>query len=112
MFHFPEKPTTSQVEMVKLLSKVSRPACLLHADSRFSITALIDSGTVVNLIDRNLVHELNLPTIPCTPPLRVTTINDQPIDEGLLTHQTSLMELQTVKELHFSSFLLHPTLTS
>lgn len=62
--------------------------------SVFPVPVLIDPGSAVNLINSNLVQELNLLTIPCTPPLQVTTINDQPIGKGILTHTTAVMELQ------------------
>ncbi|KAK3570711.1 hypothetical protein QTP86_025255 [Hemibagrus guttatus] len=54
----------------------------------------IDSGDAVNLIDSKLVRTLCLPTIPCTPPLRITSIDSQPIGGGYLTHQTELLNLQ------------------
>ncbi|KAK3547950.1 hypothetical protein QTP70_001319 [Hemibagrus guttatus] len=54
----------------------------------------IDSGDAVNLIDSKLVRTLCLPTIPCTAPLRITSIDSQPIGGGYLTHQTELLNLQ------------------
>ncbi|KAK3559913.1 hypothetical protein QTP86_026947 [Hemibagrus guttatus] len=56
--------------------------------------ALIDSVAAVNLIDRALVEELRIPTIPCMPSLRITAIDSQPIGGGYLTHQTELLEFQ------------------
>lgn len=50
----PEKTTTSQVEIVKLASKVSPPAYIIHNNSRFLFTVLIDSGSAVNLINSSL----------------------------------------------------------
>ncbi|KAK3510952.1 hypothetical protein QTP70_027811, partial [Hemibagrus guttatus] len=51
----------------------------------------------VNLIDRRFVEELHLfifIIISCTPPLRVMAVDNQPIGEGYLTHQTQPLELQ------------------
>ncbi|KAK3527877.1 hypothetical protein QTP86_009840 [Hemibagrus guttatus] len=56
--------------------------------------ALIDSGAAVNLIDRALVEELGIPTIPCILSLRITAIDSQPIGGGYLTRQTELLEFQ------------------
>ncbi|KAK3573221.1 hypothetical protein QTP86_015130 [Hemibagrus guttatus] len=56
--------------------------------------ALINSGAAINLIDRALVEELRIPTIPCMPSLRITAIDSQPIGGGYLTHQTELLEFQ------------------
>ncbi|KAK3517127.1 hypothetical protein QTP86_004197, partial [Hemibagrus guttatus] len=56
--------------------------------------ALIDSGAAVNLIDGALVEELEIPTIPCVPSLRIMAIDSQPIGGGSLTCQTELLEFQ------------------
>lgn len=80
----------SQVGKSNTFTKIALLAFLHYANAHFPVTALIDSSSAVNLID----HNLQLPTIPCTPPLRVTAINDQPIGEGFLTHQTTAMGLQ------------------
>lgn len=94
IFQCPAKPTTSQVEVVRLASKVSLPLYFLYNDPQFLVTALIDSVSALNLNDCNLVHQLGLATTPCIPPLTVTAIDDQPIVKGLLTHRTSLIEVQ------------------
>ncbi|KAK3513083.1 hypothetical protein QTP70_000980 [Hemibagrus guttatus] len=57
-------------------------------------SAQVDSRATVNLIDRALVEELRIPTIPCMPSLRITAIDSQPIGGGYLTHQTELLEFQ------------------
>lgn len=64
--------------------KVSLPTFFLLNDCRYFVTVLM----AVNLIDIELMWELGISTIPCTPPLRVTAINDQPIRKGLITHHT------------------------
>ncbi|KAK3570670.1 hypothetical protein QTP86_024756 [Hemibagrus guttatus] len=56
--------------------------------------ALIDSGLAVNLIDRALLEELRIPTVPCMPSLRITAIDSQPIGGGYLTHQTELLDFK------------------
>lgn len=99
VFQYPQKP--SQVEFVKPAFKVF----FLLNDCRYSVTALIDSGEAVNLIDIELMWELGISTVPCTPPLRVTSINDQPIRKGLITHHTVQFNVQIglfhCEKLHF-----------
>ncbi|KAK3569964.1 hypothetical protein QTP86_007799 [Hemibagrus guttatus] len=56
--------------------------------------ALIDSGAAVNLIDGALVEELEIPTFPCVPALRITAIDSQHIREGYLKRQSKLLEFQ------------------
>ncbi|KAK3505715.1 hypothetical protein QTP70_004361, partial [Hemibagrus guttatus] len=53
-----------------------------------------DRFRAVNLIDKTLVEELRIATLPHTPPLKITAIDSQPIGKGYLTHQTELLELQ------------------
>ncbi|KAK3547954.1 hypothetical protein QTP70_001315 [Hemibagrus guttatus] len=55
--------------------------------------SLIDSGAAINLIDSNLVGKLQLPTVPCTPPLRVMAVNNEPIGEGYLYCKTRSVSL-------------------
>ncbi|KAK3529848.1 hypothetical protein QTP86_007258 [Hemibagrus guttatus] len=64
------------------------------SDRCFRVSALIDSGAAVNLVDRGLVEELGIPIFPCVPALRITAIDSQPIGEGYLRHQTELLEFQ------------------
>lgn len=92
MYECPEKPVTAKVETCTFSSKVSVPVRIALTDSCFHATALIDS--VVNLIDHHLVQQFKIPVIPCTPPLKFTDINDQPIGEGLILHQTISIDLQ------------------
>ncbi|KAK3560480.1 hypothetical protein QTP86_009608 [Hemibagrus guttatus] len=69
---------------------------LIHRcpEKPFVSSALIDSGAAINLIDRALVEELRIPTIPCMPSLRITAIDSQPIGGGYLTHQTELLDFK------------------
>ncbi|KAK3509450.1 hypothetical protein QTP70_035100 [Hemibagrus guttatus] len=67
---------------------------LSYAHEHFPVSALIDSGAAINIIDSNLVEKFHLPTIPCTPPLRVTAVNNQPIGkEENLFHRAKPLEL-------------------
>ncbi|KAK3530869.1 hypothetical protein QTP70_003633 [Hemibagrus guttatus] len=63
--------------------------------------ALIDSGAAVNLIDRALVEELRISTVPCMPSLRITAIDSQPIGGGYFTHQTELLDLKAAAGFFF-----------
>ncbi|KAK3538314.1 hypothetical protein QTP70_035244, partial [Hemibagrus guttatus] len=70
------------------------PVSLSVSDRCISVSALIDSGAAVNLIDGALVERLGIPTFPCVPSLRITAIDIQPIEEGYLKRQTELLEFR------------------
>ncbi|KAK3521631.1 hypothetical protein QTP70_014728 [Hemibagrus guttatus] len=55
VYRCPEKPSTSQVGEAMLSSKVSLPTLLHHSLQIPSFSALIDSGSAVNIIDRGLI---------------------------------------------------------
>ncbi|KAK3538777.1 hypothetical protein QTP86_015894 [Hemibagrus guttatus] len=84
------------------------PASLLMSDRCFPISALIDSGAAVNLIDRGLVEEFGIPIFPCVPALRIMAIDSQPIGEGYLKHQTALLEFQ-VGLFHYEQLAFYVT---
>ncbi|KAK3524658.1 hypothetical protein QTP86_000497 [Hemibagrus guttatus] len=84
------------------------PASLHMSDRCFRVSALIDSGAAVNLIDRGLVEELEIPIFPCIPALRITAIDSQPIGEGYLKHQTELLEFQ-VGLFHYEQLAFYVT---
>ncbi|KAK3536465.1 hypothetical protein QTP86_013153 [Hemibagrus guttatus] len=90
----PERPSSAQVGGSSLFFSLTVPVSLRCSDRWFSVTALIDSGAAVNLIDRALVEELRIPTFPCVPSLRITAIDSQPIGEGYLTRQTELLDFR------------------
>ncbi|KAK3509395.1 hypothetical protein QTP70_033160 [Hemibagrus guttatus] len=87
----PERPSSAQVGENSLFFSLTVPVSLCLSDRCVPASALIDSGAAVNLIDRALVEELRIPTIPCMPFLRITAIDSQPIGGGHLTHQTKLL---------------------
>ncbi|KAK3537590.1 hypothetical protein QTP70_016616 [Hemibagrus guttatus] len=90
----PERSSSAQVGGSSLFFSLTVPVSLRCSDRWFSVTALIDSGAAVNLIDRALVEELGIPTFPCVPSLRITAIDSQPIGEGYLTRQTELLDFR------------------
>ncbi|KAK3561514.1 hypothetical protein QTP86_006170 [Hemibagrus guttatus] len=59
----------------------------------FDFTALIDSGSALNLIHQDLIKTFNIPIQPCNPPLKVNAVNNKPIGDGI-RHQTLPMQLQ------------------
>ncbi|KAK3511603.1 hypothetical protein QTP70_011262 [Hemibagrus guttatus] len=59
----------------------------------FEFTALINSGSALNLIHQDLITTLNIPIQPCHPPLKVTAVNNKPIGDSIL-QQTLPMQLQ------------------
>ncbi|KAK3515006.1 hypothetical protein QTP70_003248 [Hemibagrus guttatus] len=83
-YRCPVRPSKTQVGNHEIQSSVSVPAMLSLTHDHFHVSALIDSGAAVNIIDNNLVGKHQLPTIPCTSPLRMMAVNNQPIDEGYL----------------------------
>ncbi|KAK3566681.1 hypothetical protein QTP86_003194 [Hemibagrus guttatus] len=84
------------------------PASLHMSDRCFPVSALIDSGAAVNLIDWGLVEEFGIPIFPCVPALRITAIDNQPIGEGYLKHQTALLEFQ-VGLFHYEQLAFYVT---
>ncbi|KAK3569659.1 hypothetical protein QTP86_002643 [Hemibagrus guttatus] len=84
------------------------PASLHMSDHYFPVSALIDSGVAVNLIDRGFVEEFGIPIFPCVPALRITAIDNQPIGEGYLKHQTALLEFQ-VGLFHYEQLAFYVT---
>ncbi|KAK3506489.1 hypothetical protein QTP70_002090 [Hemibagrus guttatus] len=90
----PERPSSAQVGENSLFFSLTVPVSLCLSDRCVPVSALIDSGAAINLIDGALVEELGIPTIPCIPSLRITAIDSQPIGGGYLTRQTELLEFQ------------------
>ncbi|KAK3574237.1 hypothetical protein QTP86_004295 [Hemibagrus guttatus] len=90
----PERFSSAQVGGSSLFFSLTVPVSLRFSDRWFSVTALIDSGATMNLIDGVLVKELGIPTFPCVPSLRITAIDSQPIGEGYLKRQTELLDFR------------------
>ncbi|KAK3557354.1 hypothetical protein QTP70_026572 [Hemibagrus guttatus] len=59
----------------------------------FDFTALIDSGSALNLIHQDLIKTCNIPIQPCNPPRKVNAVNNKPIGDGI-RHQTLPVQLQ------------------
>ncbi|KAK3519391.1 hypothetical protein QTP70_026953, partial [Hemibagrus guttatus] len=85
----PEKPSSTQVGEISLFFSLTVPVSFCFSDRCVFVPALMDSGAAVNLIDRALVGELRIPSIPCMPSLRITAIDSQPIGGGYLTIRPS-----------------------
>ncbi|KAK3575266.1 hypothetical protein QTP86_023382 [Hemibagrus guttatus] len=77
-----------------LFFNLTLPVSLRFSDRCVPVSALIDSGAAVNLIDGALVEELGIPTFPCVPSLRITAIDSHPNGEGYLKRQTELLDFQ------------------
>ncbi|KAK3567175.1 hypothetical protein QTP86_011394 [Hemibagrus guttatus] len=90
----PERSSSAQVGGSSLFFNLTVTVLLSFSDHCVPVTALIDSGAAVNLIDGALVEELKIPTFPCVPSLRITAIDSQPIGEGYLRCQTELLDFQ------------------
>ncbi|KAK3559792.1 hypothetical protein QTP86_020773 [Hemibagrus guttatus] len=77
----PERPSSAQVGGGSWFFSLLVPVSLCVSNRGVSVSALIDSGMAVNLIDGALVERLGIPTFPCLPPLRITAIDSRPIGE-------------------------------
>ncbi|KAK3526444.1 hypothetical protein QTP70_025477 [Hemibagrus guttatus] len=90
----PEREAPAKVGGGSQFFSLLVPVSLSVSDHWISVSALIDSGAAVNLIDGALVERLGIPTFPCVPSLRITAIDSQPIGEGYLKRQTELLEFE------------------
>ncbi|KAK3554259.1 hypothetical protein QTP70_020113 [Hemibagrus guttatus] len=90
----PEREAPAKVGGGSQFFSLLVPVSLSVSDHCISVSALIDSGAAVNLIDGALVERLGISTFPCVPSLRITAINSQPIGEGYLKRQTELLEFR------------------
>ncbi|KAK3561430.1 hypothetical protein QTP86_002543 [Hemibagrus guttatus] len=75
-------------ELLVFMFDITNDLALTYAqDSQdVVVSALVDSGAAVNLIDHHLVEELYL---PCETPLQVMAINNRPNGKGLSVQQTT-----------------------
>ncbi|KAK3531983.1 hypothetical protein QTP86_002274 [Hemibagrus guttatus] len=104
----PERPSSAQVGGSSSFFNLTVLVTLHFSDRCVPVSALIDSGAAVNLIDGALVEELGIPTFPCVPALRITAIDSQPIGEGYMKHQTELLEFQ-VGLFHYKQLVFYVT---
>ncbi len=98
------------IEHFSLLSNKSLilPIILKTDTLSLELTAMIDSGISIlslNLINKDIVTKFNIPTQPCTPPIRIRAIDDSLIGKGI-THQTTTLTLN-VGFLHQESITLY-----
>ncbi|KAL0173249.1 hypothetical protein M9458_033560, partial [Cirrhinus mrigala] len=69
------------------------PILLENDTLSLELTAMIDSGAALNIINRTIVEKYQIPTQTCTPPIKIKAINDTLIGEGI-THQTRTLTLK------------------
>ncbi|XDV19520.1 hypothetical protein PO909_024978 [Leuciscus waleckii] len=95
------------IEHFSLLSNKSftLPITLRTDTLSLELTAMIDSGAALNLINKDIVTKYNIPIQPCTPPIKIKAIDDTLIGEGI-THQTKTLTLN-VGLLHQESIILY-----
>ncbi|KAL0148230.1 hypothetical protein M9458_056462 [Cirrhinus mrigala] len=122
----PHKPQAAQrvnIEHFSLLNNKSflLPVTIKTENTSLALTAIIDSGAALNLISKSIVEKYNLPTQPCTPPIKIKAIDDALIGEGIkqqtktltlivgLFHQESIT-LYVVNSLRHEIILGHPWL--
>ncbi|KAK3534983.1 hypothetical protein QTP70_001946 [Hemibagrus guttatus] len=90
----PERPSSAQEGGGSWFFSLLVPVSLCVSNHCVPVSALIDSGAAVNLIDGALVERLGIPTFPCLPPLRIMAIDSHPIGEGYLKRQTELLNFR------------------
>ncbi|KAK3549103.1 hypothetical protein QTP70_031898 [Hemibagrus guttatus] len=100
----PERPSLAQVGGSSSFFNLTVLVSLHFSDHCVPVSALIYSGAAVNLIDGALVEELEIPTFPCVPALRITAIDSQHIREGYLKRQSKLLEFQVPRALNLMVF--------
>ncbi|KAL0183731.1 hypothetical protein M9458_019427, partial [Cirrhinus mrigala] len=81
------------------------PIILKNDTLSLELTAMIDSGVALNLINKDIMEKYNILIQPCTPPIKIKAIDDALIGEGI-THQTKTLTLK-VGLLHQESITLY-----
>lgn len=84
MLLIPRETPTHQGKHESLSSKY----CLLDrfANCTYFLAALVDLGSITNMISKQLVKDLYLPILPCTTSLWITAMDSQPISIRYITH--------------------------
>lgn len=59
------------------------PVRIAIENSFLDSTALTDSGAALSLIYWDLISKFNIPTQPCIPPIKISTVNNKPIGDGI-----------------------------
>ncbi|MEQ2261091.1 hypothetical protein XENORESO_005515 [Xenotaenia resolanae] len=75
----------------------SLPATLVANQLHFPLTALIDSGCELNLIDQALVEQRDIITVPLSSPRQVLALDGQSL--RVITHRTEPLEVPYFSEL-------------
>ncbi|KAI2645252.1 Transposon Tf2-6 polyprotein [Labeo rohita] len=81
------------------------PIVLENDTLSLELTAMIDSGAALNIINRAVVEKHKIPVQPCTPPIKIKAIDDALIGKGI-THQTKTLTLK-VGLLHHESITFY-----
>lgn len=89
------------------ISIPSRCSFLLSCELGFDtavqcVSALVDSGSAVNVINQDLTNKFKIPTLPCVPAINITAIDNSPIGSGItattqpVTLQIGLFHKETI----------------
>ncbi|XP_050959727.1 uncharacterized protein LOC127161112 [Labeo rohita] len=101
--------TSSKVNIQNLsilqYKSLTLPVTIRTDTLSLDLTAMIDSGAALNIINKDIIEKFNIPTQPCIPPIRIKAINDTLIDHGI-HHQTKTVKLQ-VGLLHQENITLY-----
>lgn len=96
--------STTAYDIETLVVSTTSPGSPFHSDhitvpisissnSRFNSIhthALVDSGATGNFISSDLVSKHSLPSLLRSKPVRVTTVEGCPLQDGLVTHDTHI----------------------
>ncbi|XDV30709.1 hypothetical protein PO909_033561 [Leuciscus waleckii] len=74
------------------LKAVFQQSLNAELQTELACKALIDFGAALNLIHKDLIVKFNIPTQPCTPPIKISAVNNAPIGDGI-TQQTQPLRL-------------------
>lgn len=87
--------TRPNLEHFSLLSNQSfkLPLTLNTEGLSIPLTAMINSGTTLNLIHKDLIKKYNIPIQPCNPPIEIKAVNNASIGNGI-SHQTKPVTIQ------------------
>ncbi|KAI2644730.1 Transposon Tf2-6 polyprotein [Labeo rohita] len=89
----PPRLPTSVSERSPALNKCEITALLSCGGRSIWTTALIDSGTASNFIDKDFAKSNQLPLSPCVSPVAVAALDGRPLGTGRIDHTTTDLTL-------------------
>ncbi|KAI2668070.1 Retrotransposon-derived protein PEG10 [Labeo rohita] len=90
----PPRPPTSVSVFKSGLNRCEIPVLLRYDNISIQTTALIDSGTAGNFIDKDFVEANRLPVVSCASPVAVAALDGRPLGTGRVDHTTKDLTLR------------------